>query len=360
MKRYWNLYDKICDIENIREAHWCASRWKRFYRSVKNVNENLDVCLNVIQDMLKRWTYRINKWDYRISTINDKGKERELWKLWYYPHRIIQRAIMLQIEHIFMKHFTHFTCASIKWRWGNRVMELMLKYKWKYCLKLDIHHFYQSINHKILKSLLRRKIKDKRLIQLLDLIIDSYPGWKWLPIGSYLSQFLANYYLSFLDHYIVEKLECKQVVRYMDDIVIIDNDKGKLHKLFKYIKKYLNSKLRLDIKKNWQIFPKVRWIDFVWIRYFRWYTLLRNRIKKRMKKKINELNNVVYSTRCSINSYRWWVKNCKGWRLYKKNVIPLSDKMLRFYYYCLKDWKATKKQCDKYYNRFIHFLDFKL
>ena len=67
-----------------------------------------------------------------------------------------------------------------------------------YCLKMDIVKFYPSIDHDILKTILRKKIKDKDLLWLLDVIIDSADG---VPIGNYLSQYFANIYLAFFNLY---------------------------------------------------------------------------------------------------------------------------------------------------------------
>ena len=78
------------------------------------VDSNLDYYIDEIHNMLKSGTYKIEPSDYTISTINDKGKERILAKLTYYPHRIIQRAVMQILEPIFMEVFCNHTCASLK------------------------------------------------------------------------------------------------------------------------------------------------------------------------------------------------------------------------------------------------------
>jgi hypothetical protein len=78
------------------------------------VNASEEYFLKKIQKLLKEKKYHITAKDYSVSIIRDKTKSRELRKLKYYPHRIIQRAIMLQIEKYFMQTFTDFTCASVK------------------------------------------------------------------------------------------------------------------------------------------------------------------------------------------------------------------------------------------------------
>lgn len=128
MKRYGNIYEKICDMDNLREAHRNARKDKLFYAEVVMVDSDPDKYLSEIREMLINHTYSVNLDDYTISTINDKGKQRELWKLPYFPHRIIQWAIMLQIEPIFNKVFTGFTCASLPNRGIKKAQELVNTY----------------------------------------------------------------------------------------------------------------------------------------------------------------------------------------------------------------------------------------
>jgi retron-type reverse transcriptase len=85
-------------------------------------------------------------------------------------------------------------------------------------------------------------------LNLLDGIIDSAQG---VPIGNYLSQFFANLYLTYLDHYIKEVHKIKHYFRYTDDIVILHSDKKYLRYLYEDIKDYLENKLNLHFKDNW-------------------------------------------------------------------------------------------------------------
>lgn len=155
--------------------------------------------------------------------------------------------------------------------------------------KLDIKKFYENVDHNILKTLLRKKFKDKDLLKLLDEIIDSNPVG--LPLGSLLSQYLANFYLCYLDHYIKEDLGVKYFFRYMDDFIILSNSKQELHLILYKIKKYLNNNLKLEVKDNYQVFPvEIRGIDFVGFVHRKNYTLLRKTIKQNYKKSKNKQN----------------------------------------------------------------------
>ena len=344
LKRYGNLYGKICSVENLENAHRNARKDKLFYKEVKMVDSDLHHYIMEIHEMLVNHTYKINPERYTVTTINDKGKERELAKLPYFPDRIIQWAIMLQLEPIFMEVFCSHTCASIKGRGITHAKKLLNKYlkDWngtKYCLKMDVKKFYPSIDHEILKGLLRRKFKDEELLDLLDMIIDSSPHEKGVPIGSYLSQFLANYYLAYFDHWLKEDLGVKYVVRYMDDVVILSDSKEELHHIREQIDEYLQTNLNLELKSNWQVFPvESRGVDFVGFRTFHRYCLLRKKTCLKFKKKMLKLKKkhdkgqlFNYSEWCSGNSYKGWLNMCSGRKLFEKYIVPIQESLDRYY-----------------------------
>ena len=327
MKRHGNIYEKIYSMDNLRLAHRNAKRDKSHYREVKMVDSNPEFYLKIIQDMLDSETYQVSA--YKVSKINDKGKERELYKLPYFPDRIIQWAIMLQIEPIFMEVFTGFTCASIGGRGIHKASKLLDRYMkdkdgTQYCLKIDVKKFYPNIDHTILKSLLRRKIKDTQLLSILGKVIDSMPGGKGVPIGSYLSQYFGNFYLAYFDHWLKETVKIRYVIRYMDDVVILHSSKLFLHETVREIKRYLMSELKLSLKENWQVFPTaIRGIDFVGYRHFYGYKLLRKSTCKSFKGKmlsLKRLDNLSDYDRLSIFSYLGWLKWCDGWRLREKYI----------------------------------------
>ena len=178
--------------------------------------------------------------------------------------------------------------------------------------------------------MLRKKFKDKLLLELLDEIIDSVEGNKGVPIGNYLSQYFANFYLSYFDHWLKEEKKCKYVFRYMDDIVILDGDKNFLHNLKKEIDDYLKVNLDLKVKENWQIFPtNVRGIDFVGYRTFRHCKLLRKSTYKRMKEKCRKMikrERLSFSEFCTVNSYLGWLMWCNSHDLSLKYISPLMLK----------------------------------
>lgn len=115
MKRLNNeLFDRICNIENLREAHLNARKGKTHYLEVKMVDENLDFYLDKIKFMLEKGLYQVSK--YKVKKIFDKTKEREIFILPYFPDRIIQWAIMLNIRERIEKLNFSYLCQHTKQR----------------------------------------------------------------------------------------------------------------------------------------------------------------------------------------------------------------------------------------------------
>jgi len=331
MKRIGNLYEKIYDLENLRLAHKNARKGKSFYKDVKMINDSEDYYLKQIQEMLINKTYKTSL--YEVFKKWDRVKEREIYKLPYYPDRIVQWAILQIIEPYLLKTLVSNTLSSIKGRGihqGLSKVKRALKNKAyaQYCLKFDIRQYYPSINHKILKQKYRRIFKDQDLLWLIDEIIDSVEmsNDTGIPIGNYLSQWSANIYLSNFDHWLKEVKHCKYVFRYMDDVVILSNSKEELHALLKEIKGYLGE-LKLELKGNYQVFPvDVRGIDFLGYRIFRDYVLLRKSTClnfKRKMRKFQKKRTLTYSDRCSTQSYLGWLKWCNSYRLKEKYMKEL-------------------------------------
>lgn len=326
MKRYGNLYEKIWDMENIREAHRNAQRGKQHYREVKMVNADEEKYLALVQAMLRDKTFRNS--EYEVFTKMDSGKRREISKLPYFPDRIVHHCVMQILEPIWMRTFITDTYAALKGRGihkGVERMKLALRDRenTQYCLKFDVRKFYPSIDHDILKAIIRRKIKDPELLWLLDEIIDSADG---VPIGNYLSQYFGNLYLAYFDHWMKEERRCRYYFRYCDDVVILHSSKASLHALFRDVEDYLVINLKLTIKGNYQIFPvDKRGIDFLGYRFFHDYVLLRKSIAQRFKTKMFYVKQNwrwmgSVSIVSSVMSYLGWLRHGNCMNLARQHV----------------------------------------
>lgn len=371
MKRYGNLYEQICNMDNLITAHHHASTGKGWYQEVKTVNSNTQEYLEILQGMLENKTYETS--DYDIFLRQDGVKVRMIYKLPYFPDRICQWAVMQVIEPYLIKNFVRDTYSAIPCRGIHLALERIKKALvtdpegTKYCLKMDVKQFYPSINHKILKEKFRKLFKDKDLLWLIDEIIDSTPEDSGIPIGNYLSQYCGNYYLSDFDHWIKETefvfngkvVKIKYFFRYMDDMIILSDSKEFLHYLRKLISEYLMVNLRLTLKNTWQVFPvKDRGIDYVGYRIFPEFVLLRKRTVKTMTKsllriraKIEDGEALTYHDYCSVNSYLGWMKPCDCHRLKHKYVDPIMPEVNQYYYtYLCNQEKEDKRQMKQFIN----------
>ena len=313
MKRAGKLYDKICSIENLCLADSIARKGKVKQPGVISHDKNRQVNIEILHNALINKTYKTS--EYTVFTIYEP-KERLISRLPYYPDRITHHAIMNVLEPIFVSTFTADTYSCIKGRGIHAAANNLRKAlndveHTQYCLKLDVKKFYPTVNHNVLKRLLRRKLKDNDLLWLLDSIIDSAEG---LPIGNYLSQYLANFYLTYFDHWIKQEKKVRYYFRYADDLVILSDNKNDLHKLLSEIQIYLASELKLIVKDNYQVFPvNARGIDFVGYVFFHTHTRLRKSIKQNFARMLAKNRNPA-----SIASYSGWAKHCNSNHLLKK------------------------------------------
>lgn len=302
----------MTSMENLMEADSKAQKGKANQYGVILHNRNKESNLLKLQEMLNTKTYQTSPYD--IFKVYEP-KERKVYRLPYFPDRITHHAIMNVLEPIFVSTFTADTYSCIKQRGIHRLLrnlkrDLKDTEGTKYCLKLDIKKFYPSIDHDVLKGLLRKKIKDQSLLWLLDEIIDSAPG---LPIGNYLSQYLANFYLTYFDHWIKEKKQVKYYYRYADDLVILDNNKPHLHRLLNDIEAYMQS-LKLEVKENAQVFPvAARGIDFVGYVFYHTHIRIRKQIKKNFARKL-----ATNPDHASTASYLGWLGHANAKHLTKK------------------------------------------
>jgi retron-type reverse transcriptase len=315
VKRLNNLYEQITSLANLQEADRKAQQGKANQYGVIKHNQNREANLLVLQDLLQSKTYRTSTYD--VFTVHEP-KERIVYRLPYFPDRITHHAIMNVLEPIFVRTFTADTYSCIKQRGIHALLNKLKRdlndtEGTRYCLKFDIKKFYPSVDHYTLKQLLRRKFKDKDLLWLLDEIIDSAPG---LPIGNYLSQYLANFYLTYFDHWLKEEKRVKYYYRYADDVVILGSNKRELHQLLEDIKLYLEE-LKLEAKENHQVFPvAARGIDYVGYVFYHTHIRLRKQIKKNFARKLAKRK--APAPWCA--SYLGWLSHCNGKHLTKKLI----------------------------------------
>ncbi len=305
VKTYNNLFDRIISFDNLLLASKKAQKGKRFKKSTSLFNLNLERELVHLQKELRAMTYKHGA--YHDFFVCDSKKR--LISAAPYRDRVVHHALCNIIEPLFDKTFIRDSYAC---RIGKGTHSALNRYsefsrKNSYVLKCDIQKYFQSIDHEILFEILSKRIRCVKTLWLVKEIISSrcdrshtfhFQGddlftphlrKKGIPIGNLTSQFFANVYLNGFDHFIKEKLGCKYYIRYVDDFVVLDNSKERLHEVKGHMEKYLES-LRLKLhQRKCRIYRIHEGINFLGYRIFPSYRLLKKSNVLKMKRRLKKL-----------------------------------------------------------------------
>ena len=288
-------------------AFEAASKGKRYRDEVLSFANNLESHLIDIQNHLLYGTYTMGR--YRQFYVHEP-KKRLIMAL-PFRDRVVQWAIYRQLFPIYDKQFIHdsFACRPGKGThsavdrlqyWLRQTERKPRRY---YYLKLDIAKYFYRVDHEILIKILSRKIKDKRLIDLLALIVNSEETRFGLPIGvdpdlcdpcdrlfevgmpigNLTSQLFANLYLHELDLFVKHDLRLHYYIRYMDDIIILHHDKKHLAVIKNEIEAFLSDELRLQLNKKTAIRPCSMGIEFVGYRVWATHRKLKKKTALKIK-----------------------------------------------------------------------------
>lgn len=306
MKTFKNLYPQICSFENLLLAVRKARRGKRYRTPTAKFHINLEKELPALQDALLNQTYLPGQ--YTEFYIYEPKKR--MISAAPYRDRVAHHALCNIIEPLFESTFIYDSYAN---RMGKGTHKAIQRYqefsrKNRYVLKCDIQKYFPSIDHKILKEEIRRKIACPQTLWLIDTIIDHsnlqeeviayfagddlftpFQRRRGLPIGNLTSQFFANVYLNPFDHFVKETLRCKYYVRYVDDFVIFDNDKALLRQVKKELKNFLEG-YRLNLHENkTRVYRSDEGICFLGHRVFPEFRLLKKENVKRFRNKLKKM-----------------------------------------------------------------------
>lgn len=338
MKTYKNLYPQITDFTNLLDAARKAQRGKRFQDPVGKFNTNLEKELFALQEELT--SHRYKPGEYHAFYI-EEPKPRMISAA-PYRDRVVHHALCNIVTPILERSMIHDTYAN---RSGKGTHKAILRYQsysksYPYALKGDIRKFFPSIDHALLKQVLRRKIGCRATLRLIDKIIDGsneqepvpglFPGddlftsqgrRKGLPIGNLTSQWFGNYFLSGLDHFVKEELRCKAYVRYVDDFVLLHEDKAQLAEWRIRIRRYLlTQRLWLHERKS-IVFRSQDGCPFLGHRIFPHYRWLRQenlrRARKRLRRSADALNQGKIENESFQSSLLSWCAHASFSRTYR-------------------------------------------
>lgn len=351
MKRVNNLYDEIVDLKKIQRIYNRRVRINTKNKAKLERFENNYVSNMVyIKQILKNREYSPGK--YNLFIIKEP-KIRLIMS-----QNIIDKLINHVVSeyflvNVFSSQLIEENIATRKDKGTHYGIKLLKKYLNElkgeefYVLKFDISKYFFNLDHEIIKKIVRKKIKDKEVIEILDKIIDStdeeyvnktieklknneikniiesnifnkkqkikeieklpiYKKGKGLPIGNMSSQFFAILYLNELDHFVKEKLKIKHYIRYMDDGIILHKDKKYLQECLKEITKIIK-KYKLELNDKTMIINAKQGFEFLGFKYNiknnKIIMKVKNQTKRRFKRKMKKLSKLYNNKQISYNDF---------------------------------------------------------
>ena len=323
------MWEKVISDKNIEEAIRKATKGKRDRPEVAYIFEHIDKQIPLIRKYAQNYMARQKK----PRIVKEGAKERVI-VVPSIREQILHHMIVGVLQPIIMKGMYEHSHGSIPGR-GPAGAKKQIK-RWikdtknvKYFLKMDIHHFFASIPHDMLKEFIAKYIHDERFLHLIFEVIDCTETG--LPLGFHTSHWFANWYLQGLDRYIKQQLGAVYYVRYMDDMVIFGSNKRELHRMRQAIGNYLNG-IGLELKRNWQVCrfhtvrngeDRYRFLDFMGFRFYRNRITLRKGIMLRMTRRAKRYNKhkSIYAARQMLSALGW-IKQTDVYDMYLAWIKP--------------------------------------
>ncbi len=362
MKTHKHLYSKVYKLENLILAWREARKGKTSKSYVIRFEEDLSSNLEALHNELKRKTY--SPAPLKTFILRDP-KTRKISKS-HFRDRIVHHAIVNIIAPIFDKTFIYDSCANRKGKGNIFALKRFSSFARKvsqngssapinfddnsvrgYCLKADVKHYFQEVDHNILLKIIGRKIKDDDVMWLIRQILGNcLTEGKGMPLGNLTSQLFANIYLNELDYFVKHTLRAKFYIRYVDDFVILHSSKKQLELWKEQIDEFLKSELKLELHpEKSRIIPLAQGVDFVGFRNFYRFKLLRKRSVRKVYSQIELCKSGELSLDELISSFQGWQAYAKWANTYKlrkeivKAICALDKEHLTLYVKlnCVKD-----------------------
>ena len=289
MKRHGYLFEQMIDYHALLAAAHRARRGKRDRLEVARFIFHLEPNLLALQQELRTGAYRMGP--YRTFEVREP-KSRRICAA-RFRDRVVHHAVCGVLDPIFEAGLIADTYACRRGKGTHAAVRRLHQFSRRhaYVLLCDVYHYFETLDHEVLKALYRRKLKDKALLALLDRIVDhpipgGRPG-KGVPIGNLTSQYLANLYLGELDHFVKDRLRLPGYLRYMDDFAVFADDKPRLHRTLAAIRRFLQETLRLELREERTIVaPVSRGAPFLGFRVFPGLVRLDGRKLARLRRRV--------------------------------------------------------------------------
>jgi len=285
-KKYKNLFNRTTDINNLRDAYCKTVRGgNRYTYGHLHFKENIEANIMLLKNRVESGSY--SPGDYREFKVYEP-KERII-KALPFRDRVLQHAIYNIIEPIFEPIFYSCSYACRKNKGTHKgvkdvqaTMRRLHDSGTVYYLKMDFSKYFHSIDTTVLFMEIKKKITDNRVVALMKMFTNEHKG---IPIGNLLSQLYANIYGHIFDRFVKTKLKAKHYFRYMDDTVILSNNRDELKRWQQIIHRFIGIYMKLKFSK-WHISSLSKPLNFLGYRITERYKLIRKDSVIRAKRKI--------------------------------------------------------------------------
>ncbi|MDR1071649.1 MAG: reverse transcriptase/maturase family protein [Rickettsiales bacterium] len=317
MKSHRNLWDQFISKENFAFAVKRALRHKKKTAEIRRFLENADEMTERLRMAVLGGQFTTSK--YRVKTIYEP-KKREIYILPFYPDRIVHHALMNVLIPIWDRMFIDdsFACRPKKGIHSASQRCMRFVRRNKYVLQCDVRKFYPSIDHRVLMDIISHKIKDKKLVGLIENIVGSVEGDTNLPIGNFCSQWFGNLYLHELDLFVKHELRARDYLRYCDDFCLFSDSKRELGRHLAKIRSFLADKLRLTFSLA-EISTVGNGVDFLGYRHFPDCVRMRKSTFERITRRLGRILAVPAALRAADNRIMGQIGSMHGWLKHARN-----------------------------------------
>jgi hypothetical protein len=262
MKRHGHLFEQAFSRAALMQGFHDAAKSKRGRRACFVFERNLGAQISALHHELRAGAYKPRP--YFTFTVHEP-KTRLIFAP-AFRDCVVQHAIYRLISPIFERVFIEQSFACRKGYGTHKAADyaqaaLLASPPGSYTLQLDIRKFFYRIDRTILRTLVEKKIKDDRMVDLMMAFAD-YGEPVGIPIGNLLSQLYALIYLNPLDHFCKRELKAVRYCRYVDDFVLFGISHAAAVDFRLRIIDFIRDELHLELSRS-TIAPVARGLNFV-------------------------------------------------------------------------------------------------
>ncbi len=333
-----DLWQQLCSFKNLELAFKRARKHKTLKLYVIKFESDLQNNLSLLRTELLLHSYQPKPLE---TFILRDPKTRKISKS-DFRDRIVHHALCNIIEPFFEKSFIHDSYAN---RIGKGALKAIGRFEHfsrkvtknntlpAYALKADIRHYFETVNHDVLINMLKKRIKDERIVWLIKKILINHSPKKGMPLGNLTSQFFANIYLNELDQFVKHQLKAKYYLRYVDDFVILHKSSYLLEKWKERISIFITESLALKLHpdKSKIIFLN-RGLEFLGLKIFCSHRSLKRRNRRKFQRKLRENTSLFENKQIDYDKLydfmEGWIayaKHANTYKMRKKALVPFEE-----------------------------------